>query len=818
MNRVARWLADSVPASLLALSIGCQLPSSESRNSLRLVDRYEKVEIDAGEAQGSRILPRTEWRFDGKVDDRVPPDSAATRGWRGGTGVAELTVHNGHLTGRTTSDFPILHVERTTGLEDKDLLHEVEVRLRVSAGANLAIFYQNSEAVDIERVLELERAFPWLTRTPLLPGDQFRTYILQPPFPVDSSAIRHLLLRPTDAVGAWFEIESIRLVFRREHLARIPSGVGWHALAGIYRETIVSRFPETLRIPLKLTKRPRLDLHVGTLEEGPVTFQIAVARNDPSGRIGAAERILFRRTVTTPHRWEPARVDLTRFANEEVTLSLSLEAAEGGALGFWGSAVVRNPGVPPPTLAAGTGEPPQGVILVWVDTLRSDHLEVYGYGRETAPTIRRMAEEGTRFSRSIVNATWTKVSTPSLLTSLYPSSHGVINFSDRLPASAITLAEVYRESGYATLSLSSYGFTGKFTNLHQGFEVVHEGSSLPKGLKSKTARLYIDRLLPWIEAHREVPFFAFVHITDPHDPFDPYPPYDSLWGDPSRREEHERQQKKVREFIQDPLLQQFGMPTRTELERANIDVGEYLSREIEGYDGSIRGLDAEIGRLMERLETLGIAGKTLVVFTSDHGEEFLEHGRMFHGQSVYGELTNVPLIFWRPGSIPAGRVVETTVQTIDLMPTLLGMSRLPHPAGMQGRSLMPFLSDSPPSSGPEPPVFAEKDVTDEHNAGPPPRYTESFAVLHDGWRLVHHTRRTKEEVGKGEFELYDDNIDPLNEKDLAARHPEIVSRLAARLEEWRSSVQEVRLVPDSETTEALSAEELEQLRSLGYLK
>jgi len=348
MTRVSRWLINSVPASLLTLSMGCQFPSSESRISLRLVDRYEKVKIDARITQGSRDLPRTEWRFDREVDDGVPPDAAANRGWRGGIGVAELTMQNGNLTGRTTTVFPILHVERTTGLEDKDLLHEVEIRVRVSAGANLAISFQKSEVVDIERVLELERAFPWLIRTPLLPGDQFRTYILQPPFPVDSSAIRHVLVRPTDAVGARFEIESIRLVFRREHLARIPSGIGWHALSGIYRETIVSRFPETSSIHLKLTKRPRLDLYIGTLEEGPITFQVAVARNTQSGKIGEAERIIFNQTVTTPHRWEPARVDLTRFANEEVTLSLSLEAAEKGALGFWGSAVVRNPGVPPP--------------------------------------------------------------------------------------------------------------------------------------------------------------------------------------------------------------------------------------------------------------------------------------------------------------------------------------------------------------------------------------------------------------------------------------------------------------------------------------
>ena len=288
---------------------------------------------------------------------------------------------------------------------------------------------------------------------------------------------------------------------------------------------------------------------------------------------------------------------------------------------------------------------------------------MYGHARPTTPNLERMAAEGTLFRDCVGQASWTKVATPSLLTSLYPTSHGVHDFFDRLPARAVTLAEVYREAGYATLSLSSILFTGKFTNLHQGFEEVHESGSLPRPESSKTAREYVDRLAPWLEAHREVPFFVFLHVADPHDPYRPYPPYDTLWADAGHNEQQEKDGKAVLNVIDDPLLRHMGspMPTREELRKAKVDPEAYVAHDRDWYDGSIRGLDAEIGRLLERLRGLGLAARTLVVFTADHGEEFLDHGRTFHGQSVYGELNNMPLILWRPVAIAAGGVVDRTV-------------------------------------------------------------------------------------------------------------------------------------------------------------
>src|SRR6185436_11630003 len=180
------------------------------------------------------------------------------------------------------------------------------------------------------------------------------------------------------------------------------------------------------------------------------------------------------------------------YGGKQAAVTLFLAAGKPGTIGFWGNPTVRNLGG---AAAAGdrkaAGAPPQGVILVWADTLRRDHLGAYGYKRPTSPVIDGLAREGVLFRDLVGQASWTKVATPSLMTSLYPSSHGVQDFPDRLPGSAVTLAEVYREAGYATLSFSSILFTGKFTNLHQSFEVVHESGSLPDQRSSKSAREYV---------------------------------------------------------------------------------------------------------------------------------------------------------------------------------------------------------------------------------------------------------------------------------------------------------------------------------------
>jgi arylsulfatase A-like enzyme len=304
------------------------------------------------------------------------------------------------------------------------------------------------------------------------------------------------------------------------------------------------------------------------------------------------------------------------------------------------------------------------VIVILADTLRRDHLQTYGYGRATAPEIDRLACEGVLFRDAIAQGPWTKVSVPSILTSLYPTTHGLRDMPDRLPDDVTTLAEVYRDAGYATFATSSVPFTGRLSNLQQGFEVFLESSSLPEleTSASKTARVYVDRLLSWIEEHREVPFFALLHVFDPHSPYEPYRPFDSLWLAEEDAAELRYQMAEVRKEIRDPFLRWHALPTKAELDRAGIDPTTFVAREKAWYDASIRAMDQEIGRLRRRLEELGLGDGTLVVLTSDHGEEFLEHGRHFHGYTAYGEVLNVPLLLWWPGGLGPGVEVAETVQ------------------------------------------------------------------------------------------------------------------------------------------------------------
>ena len=773
-------------------------PHSDGPAAIRLVDAF-KADMVSGGAKQARQLPRTEFKADQ---------------WQAGPGVEALTVRDGRLFGRTTSDFPVLHLTRTSGFDTPDLMHAIEVRMKVSAGGKVAAQTARAEKLDIAGQVAMARGLggDFLASASLTPGDEMQTYTLTPALHVVGTTTQHVLLRPSDVSGATFEIESVRLVFRKEHLASIASGVTWQGLKEIYRESIAARAPERIEMPVTLPAQPWLDLAVGTIEDAPATFRVSV-REGPSD----AESV-FEHTVTTAHRWEPRVVDLRRWAGRRVTLSLELAAAEPGTLGFWGAPVVRNR---VDSRASGAeARRPRGVILIQADTLRRDHLDAYGYSRQTAPIVTHLAKNGALFRNYTVQATWTKVSTPSLMTSLYPMSHGVANFADHLPAAANTLAESYRAAGYATVSLASVIFTGQFTNLHQGFEELHEDGSFSQQGSSKTAREYVDRLADWLARHRDTPFFAFLHVFDPHDPFEPRRPYDALWADPSKKEEHEKQLGEVRKVIKEPLLRLFGMPSREELVKAGLDADAFVAHDRDWYDGSIRGMDVEIGRLMQTLSRLGLADDTLLVFLSDHGEEFLEHGRMFHGQTVYGELTQVPLVMHWPAGLSKGLVVNDVVQSIDVMPTLLELSGITPPEGVQGQSFVPLVRE--PSGGVRAagwqrrPAITAKALTDpKKGAAPPPHDTESFAITDGQWKLVRNTVRPH---GGPEFELYDFAKDPLNLTDVSSQHPDVVARLSKALDGWKQMAQAARLKPDAETTKNLSPEQLQRLRSLGYVR
>ena len=828
----------AVTLALLCLAGACGAPPEPI--AINLVDHFTEATV-AGTVE-VEALERTEWRFDGEgtipapeppEEDEADSDDEAedggdppvdlgldTYGWTVFDGLENLEIREGMLAG-TTGEQPVLMAELPDTLGDDAFIHAIEIRMKVGAGDILKV--RTNNAADVTTILEEERKDTILTnfrRNPapleaeLTPGDTFNTYILTNvarSFPVAST--RRLLIELTDAEGTDFEVESVRVTTLKEHLRSISSGPGWQGLGEIYRETIVSRAPEVVSFDIALPDRPWFEISYGTIEDGPVTFMVDVDETN-----------LMERTVTTPRRWESLRLDLDGYAGRTVTLSLSLHSENPGMLGYWGTPIVRSRNT---MAAAGEmsearralsdsgGRRPQGVIFMIADTLRRDHLEPWGYDRPTAPFLTQLASEGTRFADNISQGTWTKVSVPSIFSSLYPTSNGIAKVPDRLPSSVTIMPEVFNDAGYATLSTSSVQFTGRLTNLHQGVEVLHERASVSDlgHSSAKTARTFVDRLAPWVEDHRDVPFFVFLHVFDPHSPFEPYRPYDTTWAEPGAGDTHEERIDTIRDALDEDDQGRAALPYDIDVEAGDVDCEAFVAHEKDWYDGSIRAMDAEVARLFEKLRELGLDDDTLFVFMSDHGEEFLEHGRHFHGNSAYGEMVNVPLFFWWPEVVPAGAVVDELVQSIDVMPTLLELSGLSVPEQAQGQSLVPLMAapEAPDMFGwVSRPAFSERRNPGFGREEPD---IESLAVVLDGWKLVKNLNVPE---GRSELELYSHVDDPLNLDDVAADHPDIVERLAAEIDR-RQAVALAQKV-EEESIDSIPPEDLARLRALGYIR
>jgi arylsulfatase A-like enzyme len=821
----------------LATTVACA-PRADAPASVTLVNALESATI----SRTPEVAPATPvaWNF----TEGTAPGTVAGEllGAVALYDVEGLELRDGLLHGTTTGSRPVVHIPVAEDAEVDDRLHAVELRMRVSGGDLVALDWDSDEELDVEELTEeLEKSKededrpPPRLNAPAVEGDEVHTYLLSanvlfraPPL----RRMRHLLVIPGRAEGVDFAIESVRLISRKEHLASIESGVSWQGLNEIYRETLVTRAPERVELPLRIPSDPWLDLHVGTIEPGVSKFRVAIED-------GGREVELLERTVTTADRWEHLEIDLAEWAGREVTLRLEGTATEEGTLLFWGGPVVRSRRDVLRTAEAsearaalsaepGTVEPPRRILFILADTLRRDRLPFYGGERDNAPVLSKIAEEGTVFTRNVSQGTWTKVSVPSILTSLYPTSHGIVEPADRLPSSVTTLAEALRDAGYATYATSSVGFTGKMTALHQGIETLHESGSVPEldHSYSKTARVFVDRLLPWIDEHSETPFFVFLHVFDPHDPFRPYAPYETLYTDDEEIAEHEERIARMNAFLAEEEGEEvdeddaYGpLPRAEQLEKAGIDADAWVDTELDWYDASIRAMDAEIGRVLERLDQLDILEDTLIVFTSDHGEEFLEHGNHFHGLHAYGEMINVPLVMWWPGVVPAGRS-DVVVQSIDVYPTVLALAGLEPPREaqqIQGQSLLPLMADPDRPSRLgwlDRPAFAERAVTKELGFQLPVKeQVAQQVVVSEGWKLV---RNLDPPSGRAEYELYDAVADPLDQNDVAAENTEVVSRLRADLDAWHETALAAKI--EEVSPEEMSPEDRERLRSLGYIQ
>ena len=358
------------------------------------------------------------------------------------------------------------------------------------------------------------------------------------------------------------------------------------------------------------------------------------------------------------------------------------------------------------TLSAGCQRAaPPNIILYVVDTLRADAVGGDGNPGVRTPAMERVAHEGLRFRRAYANASWTRPSMGSLLTGTYPRTHGAIGRHDALRAGVATLAGGLHAAGYRTAAVFANPNIGTLYGFGEGFDdfialyparMVHD-ATVPQAYVG-TADHVVDRAVEWLRGRPTQPFFLLVFTVDPHAPYEPPAPYNTMY-DPEYTGK-----------VDGSLATLFGLLVAAR--RGNPPPERDVRHLRALYDGEVAFNDAQLARLLAELDRTRLAQQTLFLITSDHGEEFYEHGSGEHGHSLYEELIHVPLLLRWPGRVAESRTYGGVVQLLDLYPTLLHVAGAPVPAG-PGRDLTDIILGR--ASASVPPVAYAEEHLDEHN-------------------------------------------------------------------------------------------------------
>ncbi len=689
-----------------------------------------------------------------------------------------IGYRNGDLMLQGEGSTPVILSPKDTPI-DWRLYQAVEIRMSAQGGSEIKIKIGDFEG-----------------KQKLGPAGQYNVYR----FDVDVDApkgSRPLGIMPTDSPTGLAAIHSIKLIPKPGAYSS-PSGQTFVGKQDEYRNAIYVHSPAELGFTVAVPPRARLHFGMGTTErDAPIRFNVAI-----NGRAGA-----FAETVSDMDRWADGSVDLAAYAGRTIKLTLSTEADRAGAVGLWAN----------PIITTQNQKPRVNVVVYLIDTMRADHSSVYGYQRDTTPFLKQLASTGVVFDDCQAQATWTKASVASLMTSLYSFTHGIINDADRIPDSAGTLAEQMRTAGYVTASIVANPFAGRATGLDRGFDYMLE---YPIVLRNRTEQA--DRgtdsaalnkvIFPWLERHHDEPFFLYAHSTDPHAPYRPPAGYEEKWANPAETAEFDRN------YAHFKTEREYGGGTvvsRADLERDHIDPDRYMKQAVDRYDGEILHNDHNLQLLVEKLRQEGVLNNTLLVIVSDHGEEFWDHGWTAHGHTLYQELTHTALVMWSPRLFPHALRVSEPVQLIDVMPTILDSTGALPSRFMEGQSLFPLARGQ--AFRRRTPVMTSRFAHPGAQANGPIREnrTDTFAIVDSKWKLIYRDRARQ--VGIARVELYDRSKDRQEQNNVAAKNPAEVERLMSNVGEWINAQNKLRVVLGRGGKSELDEQTLRQLRSLGYL-
>jgi arylsulfatase A-like enzyme/Flp pilus assembly protein TadD len=395
------------------------------------------------------------------------------------------------------------------------------------------------------------------------------------------------------------------------------------------------------------------------------------------------------------------------------------------------------------------------VLLITIDTLRPDHLFCYGYHEIQTPAIDSLAVDGIRFVQAYTPIPITLPSHSVILTGTYPMMNGMHDFSgNNLNPQQATLATVLKARGYDTGAVIAAAVLDRRFGLNHGFDFYYDHFDFSRlaesnlDLMERPANQVIDQALSWLAGHRKKPFFLWVHLYDPHHPYKPPAPFNKQY-------------------------------------KANL------------YDGEIAFTDTQLARLLRYLKQQQLYQKTLVVLTGDHGEGLGEHGEKTHGFFIYNSTLHVPLIIKPPqGRKMAANVRTEQISLVDLMPTLLGVLKIPVPPKVQGKNLAENLTAGGPLKGS--PLYSETYLPRIHF-----NWSELRGLNVPGFHFIDGPKA----------ELYDLSHDPGELKNLYAEKQGVSGELRGQLTAIiRQYTSDIPMAQKSTLDPALAM----RLQSLGY--
>lgn len=394
------------------------------------------------------------------------------------------------------------------------------------------------------------------------------------------------------------------------------------------------------------------------------------------------------------------------------------------------------------------------LLIITVDTLRADHVGIYGYEKIETPNMDALGRNGLLFSRAFCHVPLTLPSHCSLFTGTLPLFHGVRDNGYRLPTFNITLAQIMKDNGYQTAAfVGAFPLDSRF-GLDKGFDIyddLYGSKNVVRDLSfiERNAEEVNEKAVEWLAQNQNNKFFVWIHYFDPHTSYEPPFPFKN----------------------------------------------EYIGRE---YDGEIAYTDYIIGELLEKLHQLGLIEETLIILTSDHGEGLGNHNEKTHGIFIYDSTLRVPLIFYSPKILPKGRIVSYQVGIIDIMPTVLDLMGFEKYPDVQGKS---FKSA----------IFKDKSSLDKFV------YIESVAAMLDrNWAPLQGIRMQEWKYIDAPLpELYDLKNDPEEENNIIGSNPRIAKRLRMELQKAIKSYSSPRSSYVFKTE--IDEETREKLMSLGYI-